>query len=81
MPGCGNLLVPLMAAMGLGKPVPLGLCRSCWLWLFREHLESDFECSDDLEDVLAVFFSTLPRANEFLPARPMVELRDSFPDC
>jgi len=69
-----------MAAMGLGNPPPLGLWRS---WgAFKELFESDFECSEDFEDVLGVFFSTPPtaRTNEDLPVLPIVELRDSLPD-
>jgi len=69
-----------MAAMGLGRPPPLGLCSS---WgAFKELLESDLECSEDLEAVLGVFFSTppTPRASEDLPVLPIVELRDSLPD-
>lgn len=72
-----------MAAMGFGKPVPLGLCSN---WgPFKELFESDFECSDDLDEVLGVFFSTAAtpttaRAREFFPVLPIVELRDSLPD-
>lgn len=70
---CGNLLVPFMAAIGLGKPVPLGLQRPFVGGTIKEDFESDLELSEPLEEDFSEFFS-VTRGNEFF-ARPIVELR------
>lgn len=64
--GCGNLLVPLMAAIGLGRPVfePFGLQSPLVGGTMSEDFESDLELSEPFEEVFAEFFS-LTRGSEF----------------
>lgn len=72
---CGNLLVPFMAAIGLGSPVfaPFGLQSPLVGGTISEDFESDFELSELFEADFNEFFS-LTRGSEFF-ARPIVELR------